>query len=975
MLAITEWSAKGVWLALLLVSHTVAAVEPPAAAADLGRFKSWIEDMKQQPRGPFKRLRWFCDDGAILPPKAYACREHGGGRQHGEWSDNTVTLRAAGFSIGNVLAAVQPTEVLADRDELLQQILLEQFLIRVDNGWILRRARYYRGAFQAEDEEAAARLILQALLADDVWLDNRLLLIYEAARLLPHGVAAADLTQLRADAAALHREDPGFGSLRNKIHGRPDSDDAQAVRRYASRDGRPDLAARYEVLAAAIEAATDPAQAQNRLAILGQAATHPELRQLLTQATSLLDAEADPTADLHAIAQVMAKLRRLLRQLPSSEERLVAVDAGLILEQRLFVDAQRLRLLATGTARQQLLAWLADLARAWYGVGGLSDFEWQQFQRSMAQLAAGQIELAAYRQTLTALERATSWAQRRLAFHFEVAIADFTALEPLAAEYIPDRLRSSPMLMYSALLEALAADANRLAGVRHSFFGKTVSTGLRSLNPGLASGLLLTEADFEADPRAGLPKILVVPETLAELPPVAGILTEHEGNHLSHVQLLARNLGIPNVVIDRSLQAGLDAQRGRPVELASSPGGIVRLRALSEAEFAAAAVRREPGAGTRIVVDVDKLDLTASQPIPLSRLRGTDSGVTVGPKAAQLSELKSRYPDAVSPGLALPFGIFRQMLDQPFNEQGLSAFVWLTAQYDALEVIEDPAARQRQRNRVLATIRDWILSAPLPAGFADSLRRQMAREFGAEGSYGVFVRSDTNVEDLEGFTGAGLNLTVANVVGFEQTINAIRQVWASPFSERSFGWRQALMREPEHLYAAVLLHKSVNSDISGVMVTADVETGSREAITVVINEGVGGGVEGQSAETVVIDRNTQAVTLRSSATAPRKRVLLANGGSTLVAASGAQRLLTAQDAARLSRLVTDIETWMTVAGAPQVADVEFGFVGKQLVLFQIRPFVENSVAGANQQLLKLDAPLRGLSNRRIDLAQPIAEAP
>ena len=43
--------------------------------------------------------------------------------------------------------------------------------------------------------------------------------------------------------------------------------------------------------------------------------------------------------------------------------------------------------------------------------------------------------------------------------------------------------------------------------------------------------------------------IYLLPETVSDLPPVAGILTRGEGSSLSHVQLLARNLGIPNVVV------------------------------------------------------------------------------------------------------------------------------------------------------------------------------------------------------------------------------------------------------------------------------------------------------------------------------------------------------------------------------------------------------------------------------------------
>ena len=59
---------------------TAAQTELP----DNATLRGWVQKMKKSPRGPFKQLRWFCNDGTILPPKEYACREHGGGVQHGE---------------------------------------------------------------------------------------------------------------------------------------------------------------------------------------------------------------------------------------------------------------------------------------------------------------------------------------------------------------------------------------------------------------------------------------------------------------------------------------------------------------------------------------------------------------------------------------------------------------------------------------------------------------------------------------------------------------------------------------------------------------------------------------------------------------------------------------------------------------------------------------------------------------------------
>ena len=161
------------------------------------------------------------------------------------------------------------------------------------------------------------------------------------------------------------------------------------------------------------------------------------------------------------------------------------------------------------------------------------------------------------------------------------------------------------------------------------------------------------------------------------------------------------------------------------------------------------------------------------------------------------------------------------------------------------------------------------------------------------------------------------------------------------------------------------------------MVTSNIETGASDEITIVTNEGVGGGVEGQSAETVVVHKRTREVRLHSSATAPLKRVLLPAGGSEFVTVSGADRVLSTSNVNALLDLAADIDTWFRNRedGSRQVADVEFGFFDDKLVLFQIRPFVDNSAASSNEQLLRLDAPLRSIVAEDIDLTQTVTGRP
>ena len=55
------------------------------------------------------------------------------------------------------------------------------------------------------------------------------------------------------------------------------------------------------------------------------------------------------------------------------------------------------------------------------------------------------------------------------------------------------------------------------------------------------------------------------------------------------------------------------------------------------------------------------------------------------------------YPAAVNPGVAIPFGAFRALLDQPIEADGPSAFDWIRAEYARLRVLDDAAGEIGKR--------------------------------------------------------------------------------------------------------------------------------------------------------------------------------------------------------------------------------------------------------------------------------------
>lgn len=960
-------------LGALILSVALAGAATPACAAGSSATAAdpRIAAMKTHPRGPFSRILWFCKDGQRLPPTPSACVPYGGGAQHGEWSETTLALRADGYRIANVYADLDIDQLLAEQDAAgaLGQMAIERFLLRIDDGWILRRARSYRGALQEEGERAGAQRLLRTLAASTRWSGPHYLTWRTLAALLPHGADTASARAVRQDSSNLLQRDAGFLAIKNKIHVAPDAGDAATVRAYAARHDDPALTGAFEKLAADIDAlyAVDTGTVLTDLATR-LADSDAELAAALVTARSELAPDQPPPARFAASARLLAALRTALPRLGDASLRLRALDAGLLVEAEHFVAASAVVDQLGPLDRAGRIALLRASADALYGTGLLSARQHTALEATFAELTAASVDLAAYRAHMDYLGLVPGWGDRHMQFAFGAAQEKLAAIEPLALLFIQDQLRGSPLFFYAAIVDDLQRDANRLAGVAHRLFDEDTGGGLRALNPGLARGVLrdgrgLALDEFSAD------GIYLLPETIAELPPVAGILTAGEGNPLSHVQLLARNLGIPNVAVASSLLEELGRHQGERVVLAVSAGGGVHLRA--DGPDFDAVFGQDAGSQHLIEPELDKLDLARRELVDLADLRAGDSGRTVGPKAAKLGELKASYPDAVADGVAVPFGVFRALLDGPAPDDSGPMFDYIVNGYRALEALPGGAARERATDTFRQSIHDWVAASRLPDALVADLRQRLETRLGADGTYGVFVRSDTNVEDLPGFTGAGLNLTVANVVGFANIMAAIPQVWASPFTARAFSWRQALMRQPEHVYPAVLLLESVDAAKSGVLVTQDIDTGDRGWISVAVNEGVGGAVDGQSAESLRIHLDSGRVRLMAQASAPIRRQVDARGGVAKLPASGADTVLETQEIAKLIAFVRELPTRfpaiVDATGAPAPADVEFGFVDGELHLFQLRPFLDNSAARGNQYLIDMDPTAAALAGRRVDL--------
>ncbi|MEZ4416866.1 MAG: PEP/pyruvate-binding domain-containing protein [Gemmatimonadota bacterium] len=964
------------------------AFPPPLTSQEVAQVRERLAAFRVDPRGPYLRIRWFCADGTTAAPvtgtAVNPCVERGGGVQHAEFKPEAVALGRLGFHPGTLLQAITFEQLLdAERgNSWLRELPLQQFLFEVDNGWVLERAQYYRGARQIEDEEAKGKEILERLLADPGWTRSHYLLAIQSVATIAHPGSSGDRStqRIRNLATEIAVLDNRFFEVRIKIHSFPSETDLIAVREFSARSGlNAEARSRLGELQELLEAQYDPAVGGQRVTSFARRVPRA-FRQPFDQLAPGVGA-SEPDSALAAAGALLRAIRDHVTTSRDGRGNLVLLDLALTVQERAFTLAQAT---AAGDAptRDQGLRRLMALADVAQGAGFLSGREGEALRTAVAELrAAPALTALEYRSALAYLARALDWGWGTARATFGPVQERYQAVEPKAAGFLDALVRGSALLQLSLHIDALVTDADLVLEAPHRLLGRNVTSGARGLNPGLALRPLEV-ADLHDLESAQSDRIYVIPATTPELRPVAGVLTLDEGNLLSHVQLLARNLGIPNAVVSSAYLDQLRRVSGQDVLFAVSPLGRVFLERPDQVQGPERALidatRVEPP--PRLRLDTSRLHLDRWQPVPLDSLRASISGVLVGPKAANLGELAYAFPDHVSRGVALPFGMFARHVDRPFEGSETTVLQALREAYTTAATMTAGGASEAEVDGYmferLAWVRRAIEALPWQPDVQEAIAAAVRTTFGGEPTGGVFVRSDTNVEDLPQFSGAGLNLTVAHRRSVDDILSSVKRVWTSPFSERAYLWRKQILEEQGSVYPSVLLLESIHSDRSGVLITSGLQYGP-DSLTVVTAEGVGGAVDGEEAETVVLPRNATGGLLLTQAKAPRRRALVDRGagGTEWRVAALPDTLLGESDLEQLRSVVREWERRLPPEQHDEVWDMEFGFEGGKLWLFQIRPFVRFRSSELMGTLSLLDRQALENGSRPVDLSAPVQRLP
>ncbi len=367
--------------------------------------------------------------------------------------------------------------------------------------------------------------------------------------------------------------------------------------------------------------------------------------------------------------------------------------------------------------------------------------------------------------------------------------------------------------------------------------------------------------------------------------------------------------------------------------------------------------------------------------VPFELLRMDDVEL-VGGKNASLGEMISQIPTGVKvpTGFATTAHAFREFL----KHEGLDTKI-----ATRLETLNTDDVRALAKAG--EEIRHWIESQPFPANLEQSIRDAFVTLSAGQATASFAVRSSATAEDLPDASFAGQQETFLNVVGIEQVLEKVKEVFASLYNDRAISYRVHKGFAHANVALSAGIQRMVRSDTgaAGVMFTLDTESGFTDVVFITSSYGLGetvvqGAVNPdefyvhkpmlEAGKKAVIRRNLGSKLIQMCFASEQER---ASSGKLVTTTDVPTELrnrysLTDQDVEQLAHYAVIIEKHY---GRPM--DIEWGKDGidGQLYILQARPeTVKSQSAGQTEHRFKLIGKSQVLAQGRA-IGQKIGTGP
>ena len=405
-----------------------------------------------------------------------------------------------------------------------------------------------------------------------------------------------------------------------------------------------------------------------------------------------------------------------------------------------------------------------------------------------------------------------------------------------AATYFGDALAFHPTS------EAVAVEAARLPAEVPIVTTDTLYDGIEyqplSLGVGVGRLRFLRAAELEST-FLTYDDLVVIDEVPNDIALVRGLVSETFQTPLSHVNVLSRNRGTPNMGLRGAMtREDLRALEGHLVQLdVGASAWSVREVTDAEAQAFWDAHRQPPVTLPPLDLsptDLRDLDDVTREPEGGETLRDTikEAVRAFGGKAAHYSVLRRTEGVPVRAGFTIPMFYY----DQFMTVNGFWARVQAWAQDPAF------AADIAVREAALEALRDDMMLAPVDDDLQTALRARLDADF--VGKKARF-RTSTNSEDLDGFPCAGCYEShTGDPANWADVLDAVRETWASAWLLRTYEERQFYGVAHTSVGMALLVHANFpDEEANGVAVTNNPFAPSGQDPAFFVNVQKGGDVE------------------------------------------------------------------------------------------------------------------------------------
>ncbi len=448
-----------------------------------------------------------------------------------------------------------------------------------------------------------------------------------------------------------------------------------------------------------------------------------------------------------------------------------------------------------------------------------------------------------------------------------------------------------------------------------------------ALNTGKTVGRIHIIDKLDDTVEIGDNEIIVLKELPETLPPVRGIIVTKPSSPLSHINILARGWGIPNVYIKDADKLFKEYDTWWVEFDASLTDYKIKLAKPLDMDGYCKQNPDKCMSPRNAPVNLATKKLT-----PLRQMRKKDS-LAFGSKAANLGEmLFAKLPGFTVPdGFSVPFYWY----DKFMKENGLDKTIEELT--DNNDFVHNPRIRRQKLEEFRAAIQKGKFDEALKAQIIQKWKTQL-------GGKSVFVRSSSNAEDLPNFSGAGLYSSVPNVKTDEKIIEAVKKVWASLWKFEAYEARVRNYVDQHSVYMSALIQLSVDMQKGGVMISKDpFDDENKNAVyissvcghnsIVVTNAGI--------PEQILVNPKSNAVVLMTLSDQKNSLKFSEEGGLVETvdkcASPTTKRILTDLQARSLAKIALNIRR---IFGNKAEQDIEWGILNGQIYVVQSRPYFE-----------------------------------